>query len=427
LEANFNKDTFCVAPWIGMHLSTFENVIPCCLYKQERVFGKLKKGEPLTAHHNSEVAKDIRKRLWDGEKIKECQECWFREEVSTTVDNPNSYRWQLNNRFKGRLEEILNNTNEDFSLKEVKLNLIDLRFDNKCNLKCRICSPTFSSALYKEYKDLGFTNFIDHGSPYNISVSDKEYEEILPQLHNADVIFFAGGEPLTQDRYYEILQYCVDNDLAKNITLWVTSNFTKLHYKNFDNIKLWKEFKEVEITASIDGIEQRGEYLRKGCTWSEVIKNIEYLRAAKLQQVRFMIVPTVNLMNSYNVIDLYKTFMKKGYIKVSDCHFNLLTHPVHMQFKNLPSKHKESLRELYLGTIDWVYKLKYEKQILDIEADKFHFLISLLDQEANEEELELFVKRTLQVDKYRGDDFFNIFPEFQDLLSDYLTKYNLQP
>lgn len=422
MENNYNKDTFCVAPWVGMHLSTFENVIPCCLYKQERVFGKLKKGEPLTAHHNSEVAKDIRKRLWNGEKIAECQECWFREEVSTTVDNPNSYRWHLNNRFGNRLNEILDNTNEDFSLKEVKLNLIDLRFDNKCNLRCRICSPTFSSALYKEYKDLGFTNFIDHGSPYNISVSDKEYEEILPQLHNVDVIFFAGGEPLTQDRYYHILQYCIDNDLAKNITLWVTSNFTKIHYKDFDNIKMWSQFKEVEITASIDGIEERGEYLRKGCTWSEVIANIEYLKEANLPHVRFMIVPTVNIMNCYNVVDLYKSFMNKGYIKTSDCHFNLLTHPVHMQFKNLPASHKSRLKELYLDTIEWIYSLEYDKSNLDTDADKFHFLISLLDKEANQEELDLFVKRTLQVDKYRNDNFFGIFPEFQDLLDNYLEN-----
>ena len=42
MDKNYNEETFCVAPWVSAHLSTFGNVIPCCLYKQERVFGELK-------------------------------------------------------------------------------------------------------------------------------------------------------------------------------------------------------------------------------------------------------------------------------------------------------------------------------------------------------------------------------------------------
>ena len=71
---------------------------------------------------------------------------------------------------------------------------LDLRFDNKCNLKCRICNPGFSSALYKEYKDLGFNNFTDFGSPYSVSVNDEEFQFILSQLGNVETLFFAGGE-----------------------------------------------------------------------------------------------------------------------------------------------------------------------------------------------------------------------------------------
>ena len=62
MEKNYNKETFCVAPWIASHLITFGNVVPCCLYKQERVFGELKQGVPLDEMYNSDVAKDIRKR-----------------------------------------------------------------------------------------------------------------------------------------------------------------------------------------------------------------------------------------------------------------------------------------------------------------------------------------------------------------------------
>lgn len=119
--------------------------------------------------------------------------------------------------------------------------MLDLRFDNKCNLKCRMCNPAFSSALYKEYVDLGFDLPKEWDSPYHIAVDDKEYEFIISQLKYTKVLFFAGGEPLTQDKFYEILQYCIDNDLAKDILLWITSNCTKLKYKNYDLISMLKK------------------------------------------------------------------------------------------------------------------------------------------------------------------------------------------
>lgn len=423
MDKSYNKDTFCVAPWIGMHLSTFENVIPCCIYKQDRVFGKLKKNIPLTDHYNSPTAVEIRKQLWNGEKISECQECWYREQVATDKENPNSYRFNLWAKFKHYIDDIVANTNEDFTLKEVKFKMIDLRFDNKCNLRCRICSPDFSSALYKEAKDLGYTNFVDHGSPYNISIDESEYSVILEQLHNVDVIFFAGGEPLTQDKYYEILQYCVDNDLAKDITLWVTTNFTRIFYKNFNTVELWKHFKSVEVTASIDGSYERGEYLRKGCSWDDIVKNREYL-LQEIPDLHFMICPTVNIMNCYNIVELYKEWITKGYIDRGRTHFNLLTHPAHLQFKNLPIHHKENLRSLYSDTIDWIKK-RFPDNSANWDTDGFNFLISLLEKEANQEELDMFVEKTLRVDKYRGDDFFSTFTELSDLLTDYTSKNNV--
>ena len=421
MDHSYNKETFCVAPWVSTHLSTFEDVLPCCLFKRDRSFGKLKKGETLESHYNSENAINVRKDLWNGVKIPECNECWFREEVSTIEeeDKKNSYRNNLWRRFKHHIDDIVENTNEDFTLKEVNFKMMDLRFDNKCNLRCRICSPTFSSALYKEYKDLGFNNFLDTGSPYNVSVDETEYESIVKQLHNVEILFFAGGEPLTQDKYYEILQYCIDNDLAKNITLWITTNFTKLFYKDYNTIEMWKHFKDVEITASIDGSGERGEYLRKGCKWDDIIKNRELL-LKEIPDIRFILVPTVNIMNGYNVVTLYREWITKKYIDFCSVNFNLLTHPLHMQLKNLPDHHKDNLRKLYLETIEWInsHNVDYAR----IDTDQFHFLLSLLDKPAVESELTTFVERTIQVDKYRGDDFFGTFTEYKDLLDNYLDN-----
>jgi len=415
MDKNYNEETFCVAPWVSTHLSTFGNIIPCCLYKQEddQVFGQLKQGIPIKDAYNSETAKNVRRALWNGDKIDACQICWYREEVSKGKSITDSYRYNLNNHFMKYIDDIIENTNDDFSLKEVNFKMIDLRFDNKCNLRCRICNPSYSSSLYKEYKDLEFTNFKDLGQPYSQSIDSDDYEFILSQLHNVDVLFFAGGEPLTQDKHYEILQYCIDNDYAKNISIWITTNFTKLYYKEYNLIEMWKQFKSIEITASIDGYDKRGEYLRNGCNWDEIIENRKIL-LKEMPNIYFAIVPTINIMNSYTVIDLYKEFIQRKFINPGKIHVNLLTHPEHMQIRNLPENHKTILREKYEDVIKWI-KLNFsnnEDNQRDIE--QFEFIVSLLNQERSEEEFKKFLSMTALVDGYRGDDFFGIFTEFND-------------
>jgi radical SAM protein with 4Fe4S-binding SPASM domain len=416
MDKNYNKETFCVAPWVSTHLSTFGKIIPCCLYKQERVFGELKSEVSIEESYNSETAKEVRRQLWNGEKINECQICWYREEVSKDKSVVDSYRYNLWNRFGKDIDAIIDNTNDDFSLKEVKFKMMDLRFDNKCNLKCRICNPGFSSSLYKEYKDLGFGNFVDYGQPYSQSVSDNDYEFIKSQLGNVEVLFFAGGEPLTQDKHYEILQHCIDKGYAKNITVWVTTNFTKLFYKSYNIIEMWKQFKAVEITASIDGFEERGEYLRKGSKWEQIVENRKTL-LKEMPNIFFAIVPTINLMNSYTIIDLYKNWIESGYISPGKMHVNLLTHPEHMQIRNLPENHKETLRIKYGEIIQWIKSKSFKNNEGQKDIEQFEFVLGLLNQERSEQEFQKFIELTYKVDNYRGDDFFNIFTEFKDFIN----------
>jgi organic radical activating enzyme len=416
MDKNYNPETFCVAPWISTHLSTFSNIIPCCLYKQEKVFGRLKYDTTtIEESYNSENAKELRRALWNGEKVDGCQICWYREEVSKGKSIVDSYRYNLNHRFKDYIDDIVANTNDDFSLKKVNFKMIDLRFDNKCNLKCRICSPSFSSSLYKEYKDLEFTGFVDFGQPYSQSITTEDFDFILSQLHQVDVLFFAGGEPLTQDKHYEILQYCIDNGYAKNISVWVTTNFTKTHYKNYNLVEMWKQFKSVEITASIDGYEKRGEYLRDGSNWDTIIKNREEL-LRELPDIQFEIVPTLNIMNSYTIIDLYKNFIDKKYIKPGRIQINLLTHPEHMQIKNLPENHKEILREKYKQVILWIKDRFPNNGHAQRDIQQFEMALELLNKQRSQEEFERFLQRTELVDGYRGNDFFGTFTEFQDFI-----------
>lgn len=415
MDKSYDKDTFCVAPWMASHLNTFNTAIPCCIYKTKKPFGEMKKGIPFFHHYNSEEAIRVRKALWNGEKIDECGECWFREQSAPTPEESDSYRTNINSIFREYIEEAIENTNEDFTLKEPKFRLLDLRFDNKCNLKCRICTPSFSSALFKEFKDLNFTDWNIQDNAYNISVDDNEYNFILEQLKYVKILFFAGGEPLAQDKHYEILQYCIDNDYAKDITIWVTTNFTKLRYKKYDLVSMWKHFKRVEITASIDASYARNDYMRDGSKWEEIVANRIKIKE-EFPDAKFMIVPTVTLMNSYNVVDLYKEWIELGYLEPGNIHVNYLTHPSHMQLCNLPQHHKDKVDSLYRETIEWIGQQDWEEHEREKAIAQFRFLLEILNKDRSEEQFQKFLHRTEQVDKYRGNDFFRDFPEFSDFL-----------
>ena len=53
--------------------------------------------------------------------------------------------------------------------------------------------------------------------------------------------------------------------------------FTKLKYKKFDVLDLWKNFSHISIGASLDVQGARGEYQRKGTVWADVEENIQRL------------------------------------------------------------------------------------------------------------------------------------------------------
>ena len=412
MNKSYNEDTFCVAPWLSSHISTFNTVIPCCLFKVTGKFGETQKGRSFKQHYNSKNAIATRKALWTGDKIPECRECWFREESDS------SYRMSLNNKFQDYIEEIVENTNDDFTLNDMKFRMLDLRFDNKCNLRCRMCSPAFSSALYKEHKELGHSLGVDWDNAYHVAVDDDEYKFIIDQLQYTKVLFFAGGEPLTQDKFYEILQHCIDNGFAKDISVWITSNCTKIKYKKYNLINMLKHFKDVEITASLDAYGDRAEYMRYPAKWDDVESNILTL-INSVKNVNFIICPTIQVINVFHIFDLVKYFLNNEIVSASKFNFNILTHPPHLNVANLPQHMKNELTSKCDKMIEWLNEYGIKNNIPPASTIKdiaqFKLVKEMLKGERDESQMFKFLNYTETVDKYRGNDMYKAFPELTQL------------
>ena len=62
----------------------------------------------------------------------------------------------------------------------------------------------------------------------------------------------------------------------------------------------------------------------------------------------------------------------------------------------------------------WLEESDYNTNSTD--KQQFELLRSMLDQEPTLPNNELFLRRTKQVDDYRGNNFYETFPEFNDFL-----------
>ena len=405
------KDTFCIAPWTEIHFGVSKEVMPCCTYARWNPFGNLNDTDNIEKIYNSDNAKSLRKKLFNGERAKECSSCWKQEELS----NNESYRNLHNNLFGKYIDEVLENTNEDFSLKTISPKRLDIRFDNKCNLKCRICNSTFSTSWYSDEVKLGIRKD-DKTNVYKESISNDIMKFIVDSIPTIDEIFFAGGEPLMQDNHYKILEAAIKSGYSKNIRLTYNTNFSSLKYKNKNIISIWNEFQFVNIGASLDASHKQGEYQRKNLVWDDVVRNRKKL-IKEMPDANFEIIPTVGILNVYNILEFHKEWVTKGFILPNNIKINLLTEPLSYDIRNLPKHHKQRIVNLYSEHINWLDTLPDTSPSIN----EFKKVIRYINEDGNIEKLKEFIEYNTKLDKIREETFFDIYPEFSDL--EWYLKY----
>lgn len=245
----------CYAEWTG-HL--------------EKEKAKLKDINSIDDWFDGKYLTNTRKSMLENKKLPECAGCYRREKQFG--QSPRT--WANDKYFKDNL-----------SFTESSIKRVDLKFGNKCNLKCKMCFPYASSELWKEWKELGWnTKEKDPNNDTTWRYYDGYFEEdyawpkdktnldkIKEAVLQSKVIHITGGEPTLNPEFFDLLKYCIEKDVAKDITLEVTTNATKIHPRYFE---LVKQFKKVSQVISIDGIGKTYEYVRYPANYGSVYKNI---------------------------------------------------------------------------------------------------------------------------------------------------------
>jgi MoaA/NifB/PqqE/SkfB family radical SAM enzyme len=402
------SEVFCMSPWIQLHAQTDGNISPCCMSSVHdgNELGNLRLNPDLMAGWNSEKMKALRLNMLRGEKSSICSNCYAHEDIGKV-----SERNQYNKDYRHYYSRVLS-TAKDGSIKEKSIPLIDIRFSNKCNYKCRICNSDYSTLWFEEEIKLGKTPDADNQEKKAATDQAAFYESFKKLLPGVKRLHFAGGEPLFMDEHYQVLDHLIGIGKT-DLTLSYNTNFSTLRYKQNNLVKLWNKFKQIDIWASLDGMGERGDYQRKGQKWETIEKNIRTIQA-ECPTANFGINITVSIFNVLHLPSFLQYIIDQ---KLAECErINLypLYYPHHFSILQLPDTIKaEVVNKLEKFEADYLNKRRDTARIKNHIKAILTLMVSEKSTRINE-----FQHWVKAVDAIRDENFLTTFPELAEMLYD---------
>ena len=396
------SDTFCMLPWIHMHAFPDGRAYPCCLSLMDHPIGTLKE-RTMAEIWNDAPLKQMRVNMLAEKPCKECTKC-YEQEANGFFSMRNSQ-----NKNMGHHINVVDETHPDGTLERFELKYYDIRFSNLCNLSCRTCGDIFSSNWVKESKKMGWlpkdAPNVNYAGRYEMDM----WEQMEPHLDTVENIYFAGGEPLMMKEHWNILEELLSRGRT-DVRLNYNTNFTETVFKQKDVLEMWNKFDRVSVGASLDANWQRGEVMRRGTDWNKIVSNRKRMLEI-CPNVDFFISATLSIMNVFNVVDFHREWIEQGLIKPQDFHINILQDPQRYRIDVLPAEMKQRVAEQYNKHIEWLTP----QDNLARAVNGFSSAITFMNATDNSELLKEFVYRTDQLDKFRNENFFAVFPELEEL------------
>ena len=395
------KKHICIVPWTQLEIGPLGHVRPCCEYFE--VFSdsadqkiKVDNSKILTIW-NSDHMVNLRKEFLNDQKPKNCKNCWQIEDSEGISRRLNENSEWANHFYK------INDTNLTFGP-----SLVDIKFGNICNLKCRICNSINShSWAEEEVKIFGKTV---SGTKSNFIIPEErtwqELEALLPTLEK---ILLSGGEPLLLKHHWKFLEKCIDKNHSHHLDLrYITNGTISLTSYQID---IWKKFRKIELFISIDDIEDRFEYQRYPAKWFEVLENFQ-----KFRSIDFIDLVICNSISIFNVFYLPEFFDWINSINFDPkkIYLNYVRKPSHFDIGNFSSIQKNIVSEklkIY-QKYDLQPVINYMNVPIDYEINSSNKFLGT--SHANISKLrEDIIKRS---DSIRSENFKKIFPELEKIL-----------
>jgi len=278
---------FCYAPWVQLYArSSSKNkpknkkdteFSPCCEWRGTPLQFNIEKRDKSFYWQNIKKAMIKKDMSMLSKTCAECIECEQRGTHSTRLD----------------IKKYVERKNNPWILD--KINQIDFRPSNLCNMRCGMCNSSNSSLLAKEFGETVYQ--FDSKNIYDLDLSNLKKIKIL------------GGEPSIQPEVYEFLEYFLKT-YNNRPNLHFTTNMTNVNKRWLGIID---KFDEVDIEMSIDGAGKTFEYLRPPGKWHIIERNIKTIQEysqTKHDSLKLKFHVTIGLVAMLTVDDWLPYFLK---------------------------------------------------------------------------------------------------------------------
>lgn len=400
---------FCMAPWIQLHAQTNGTVMPCCMSSvyDNNELANLRENPSLEAAWNSEKMKQLRLNMLQGKENTLCDHCYRYEKMGRR-----SERMQYNEEYFSKFSERLTATLPDGTLDKFNVLLLDIRFSNKCNYKCRICDSSYSSLWYEDEQKIGKLPQLEAFKTMYVAKDISAFRESFEHsMNHVRRMHFAGGEPLVMEEHYEALRYLISIG-RRDVAISYNTNFSTLRYKQYNITELWNQFDLVEVWASLDGMGKKGDYQRKGQRWDKIAENFLTVKA-NCPTVLFGVNITVSMFNILDITAFYKYLVENEFVRPERVNLYLLFDPSYFNITNLTPGIKQKVLDDFKDFEDnYLPDNETTANIRNHIETVRNFMLS-----ASGDQLPTFRHWIETVDQLRGEKFREVFPELEELIS----------
>ena len=244
----------------GMTIGPVGNVRPCCMYMNEDI--PFRYNEPGWREKFDELYDESLDK-W----LPNCYECKAEEDRGKV-----SLRQEANKWFDGAQG----------------IQYWDLKLHNTCNLTCVMCNPISSSkwqTLVNDNPEEEWLNVVKNEAKLRTGWHKDILPEMMDQLYDTKYLKFTGGEPLLIPHVRKIIKKLYEDEVSPAVRLSIITNGTVP--LDSEMLKMLLTFKDVIFLVSIDGIEQRFEYIRQGAIWNDVSYNLKKFKQIEVNNNNF--------------------------------------------------------------------------------------------------------------------------------------------
>lgn len=422
-----NDRVTCVAPWSSLRIDA-DGSYKYCDHSKDTEQSTLLPSSWFSCGDKIVLA---RKAIQTGNELAGCRRCYHDEK-----NNFISFRQRKNLQaaihhgeyFKESV--IQSPVFERMSQLEVAHNrpaFIHVSLSNLCNLSCRMCTPDSSSKLTSTYKKI---NLISKSTPNLVdwTADELKWNDFSQNLviNNSDLIclHFMGGEPLYHDKFYKLINSCIDHKktdfhitFVTNGTIW-PSNL----------VELLSKFKSATVEISVENFHETSNYIRHGSDFKVIQQNIIKILSTKTDNIS-VVLRTVPQALSVQHYDTLIDFALAHGLSIDS---NMLFEPEELSISVLPYEVKEhvieKLKQKYFDLLSSdiefaVQDMRNQSHLKQQMKNHVQTIIRMLSmsEQANIEQLRSkFINYNRKFDQATKCDFFSYYPD----LKYFYEKYN---